>query len=778
MTEDSSVLEWAQRHAAAGWVLVPLHPATKRPAVPHYVACTGEDLAGCVARTPEEVFAIWGPGGSHPDALIGGVTGHCCGSGRYVLDVDVKNGAVGPESLRRIEERMGMPLPRTRKHGTPSGGWHLVFTYPDQSTSFRNIQNNKDLFRGIDVRAHHGFVVLPGSVTGRGAYTVLDDAPEAPVPPTLLDLAAQTRTEPRAPSAEPPPPDMSEADLAWQREQAWSQVELLGAPVRVCEPGTKHDTLYDAALKLGGWLHLMPERQQDAAGVLLEAVEVAAARHGDNSYSRSGAIATIRDGFSNGSMTPKWGRREWPARTWDDLGNGLRLLDHYGHRLRYLTEGRGMWATYTDGVWTWTTGRALADSLTVKMIEALPTTEAMSYDPDREVDSRGNEQPGTSERDRFLSWVASQRTRVRTDHATAMASKIDTHHCSVLAFDSDPHLLNVANGVLDLRSGDLMDHDPGLLTTKQTVAAVSPLARCPRWDQIMSRQFPDDAERHWVEVLLAYAALREGNYRKLLVLLSGEMDTGKSQLVEALGHALGSYASSFEVSLLRDTGNVAKPRPDVVKRMRMRLVYTTEANDKPLGASFIKRVTGGDSMSARDCYSNSETSGRPSWTPVLAVNVAPEITGFDLATKRRIIVVDFPNTVPLAEQVREMPELLRGEADGILARLVAALRDEKLLDEVPARFQNSTAAATDEMSPVAAFMAEETRVEEGAIEANSSIGRHYQNWCNRKNILEKDRLSDDSLGRALAGLGWLPEAKTRWVNGKKQRVRVGRKLLQ
>ena len=46
-----------------------------------------------------------------------------------MLDVDVKDGALGKESFAELEEQHG-PLPTTLKCATASGGFHLYFRHP------------------------------------------------------------------------------------------------------------------------------------------------------------------------------------------------------------------------------------------------------------------------------------------------------------------------------------------------------------------------------------------------------------------------------------------------------------------------------------------------------------------------------------------------------------------------------------------------------------------------------------------------------------------------
>jgi len=77
-------------------------------------------------------------------------------AGYVVLDIDVKDGKVGDQSLRELEEELGA-LPETVRYDTPSGGWHLWFKKPEGAS-----YPNSEIARHIDVRADGGYVIAYG----------------------------------------------------------------------------------------------------------------------------------------------------------------------------------------------------------------------------------------------------------------------------------------------------------------------------------------------------------------------------------------------------------------------------------------------------------------------------------------------------------------------------------------------------------------------------------------------------------------------------------------
>lgn len=135
-----------------------------------------------------------------------------CGphSGVVALDVDCKDGALGYDSLRYLEERFGA-LPRTWTATTPSEGRHLFFKHPDRALRNRvglyilEADGTKTRLAGLDVRAAGGSVALPPSRKPIGAYRwVVDPADEHPlaeVPDWLLDIF-----DPPQPPPRPQPP--------------------------------------------------------------------------------------------------------------------------------------------------------------------------------------------------------------------------------------------------------------------------------------------------------------------------------------------------------------------------------------------------------------------------------------------------------------------------------------------------------------------------------------------------------------------------------------------
>lgn len=151
----------------SGWSVFPLVPNTKRPLTPN-----GFKNA---SKSVEAVRKWWA---EHPDANVGIATGEA--SGIVVVDVDVKGGAKGRESLASLKE-----LPPTLTVTTPSGGWHFYYLCPQGG-----VRSRTGLLPGIDIKAGNGYVVGPGSVIDGKPYEYLDaEAHISTLPEFVVELA-------------------------------------------------------------------------------------------------------------------------------------------------------------------------------------------------------------------------------------------------------------------------------------------------------------------------------------------------------------------------------------------------------------------------------------------------------------------------------------------------------------------------------------------------------------------------------------------------------------
>ena len=125
-------------------------PGTKIP----YPKTNGVDNATTDLRL---VRARWT---RHPDDNIG----LACGYQFDTVDIDVKDGAPGMESLAKLR-RAGLLRGAWAKATTPTGGLHLLFAPCPGAT------NHVRKPIGVDYRAQGGYIVAAPSVTPDGAYT-------------------------------------------------------------------------------------------------------------------------------------------------------------------------------------------------------------------------------------------------------------------------------------------------------------------------------------------------------------------------------------------------------------------------------------------------------------------------------------------------------------------------------------------------------------------------------------------------------------------------------
>lgn len=145
--------------AVLGFRVFPLMSGTKRPAIAGWKEAATSSL---------EQIEYW-YSGEFADASVGIATGE--DSDLFVLDIDVKNGVNGFDSLAKLSADHGdtggvRPLAQTLTVATPSGGAHLYFRWPEEGGV---VNSSGELGPGLDVRGLGGLVHAPGW----GGYAVV-----------------------------------------------------------------------------------------------------------------------------------------------------------------------------------------------------------------------------------------------------------------------------------------------------------------------------------------------------------------------------------------------------------------------------------------------------------------------------------------------------------------------------------------------------------------------------------------------------------------------------
>jgi len=84
--------------------------------------------------------------------------------------------------------------------------------------------------------------------------------------------------------------------------------------------------------------------------------------------------------------------------------------------------------------------------------------------------------------------------------------------------DTDPYLLNVENGTLDLRTGSLKPHDPKDLITKMAPVEFDLKAKSPTFDKFIKQILPDKELVRFVQRYLGYSLTGSTKERAMAVL--------------------------------------------------------------------------------------------------------------------------------------------------------------------------------------------------------------------------------------------------------------------
>ena len=646
-------------------------------------------------------------------------------SGIWVLDVDPDKG--GDVSLQRLIEEHG-PLPATYTVRTGSGGAHYYYLLPDDF-ELRNTAGRLGV--GLDTRGEGGQVVAPPSVTDKGAYSVSLKRAVVEAPSWLLELLRPVGVVQGGDAAPPRNPD------GWLRSLlAGKRAELEAlASSDGWDNGTFAAAVRLAEVAKSDW---NPLTLDYARAFLHEHAPLQPRPSTDYPipWTSEDVETKWQSALRTSEPVPSPDRRPAPAidfdpetelRSWDDLGNGRRLADRYGTRLRYVRTDKD-WAVYTGGRWVRRDGLG-AGALVAELVHDLADTEGHRYSDDE------------GEREKFVSWAAKQRAETKMVAALNAARRLEELQAEVSDFDAHPFLLNGPNGTLDLETGEVLEHDPRHMLTTSTAVPIDPGAVAPRWEAFLERVMPDAEERDFLARAVGYS-LTGSMGEQVLFMHHGEGANGKSVFLDVLGSLLGEYGQVVPRQTLLVKKSDAIPT-DIARMVGKRFLQTNEtATGRQLDEEVVKSITGGDRQVARHLH-GMEFEFRPVGKLHYVTNHLPNLTDAE-SIWRRIVLLRWAVVIPEGERDSDLSRTLREqEGAGILAwALRGALEWQARGLEVPLSCRMDRDAYREDQDTLGTFLAEElvaapghslpvTSRTESFTDEGASLYGAYASWARR-----------------------------------------------
>jgi putative DNA primase/helicase len=373
-----------------------------------------------------------------------------------------------------------------------------------------------------------------------------------------------------------------------------------------------------------------------------------------------------------------------------DLGNSERLVERYGASLRYAP-ALG-WLGWDGCRWQRDDGSAerLAKLTARSIWEEVAAAEPEQRTP---LIRHAVQSEGAQRISAMLQLARSDRA-IEVDPST---------------LDANAWSFNLCNGTLDLRQRVLLAHDPADRITRLAPIDYEPTAGCPRWEQFLDRVTGGDVElQRFLQKAVGYA-LTAVSYEHILFILWGAGRNGKSTFLETLRYVFGDYALNVGAeTLAKSKRSAGGPSEDMARMAGVRFVTAAETEEGVhLAESLVKRLTGGDRVTARLPYARSSFEFDPYGKIFLSTNHKPVIRGTDEGIWARVRLIPFTVRIPESEKDTKLQEKLRCEASGILnwglEGLALYLKEGHL--NAPRAVANATAAYRSEMDTLRRFVA-------------------------------------------------------------------------
>lgn len=416
-----------------------------------------------------------------------------------------------------------------------------------------------------------------------------------------------------------------------------------------------------------------------------------------------------------------------------DTANADRLIARCGDDLRYVPLWK-RWLVWDGTKWAQDVrgGIVLCAKDTARQIHL----EAAETDDTRQQESIGG-------------WARTSQSEPRIRAMVKLAAPEVPIAPNEL--DSNPLLLCVENGVLDLRTAKLHDARRSDFITRAASVKFDESAQADRWAAFLEKVLPDKDVRDYVQRAVGYAFTAETR-EQVLFMLYGTGANGKSTFVETLRALLADYAQAAPADFLLNRRSDGIPN-DVARLRGARFVSVVETDiGRHLSEAKVKQLTGGDTVSAR--FMRGEFFDfKPVAKLFIATNHRPTIHGTDDAIWRRVHMIPFTVSIPPESRDGSLGSTLLEELPGILNWALKGCLAWQKCGLMP---PDAVLAATDqyraEQDVLGDFIKEKCERDPTFSEPARTLYSAYHDWC--RDSGEK-ALSKKGFGQQLEERGFL-----------------------
>tara|TARA_Y100000813_G_scaffold198588_1_gene187879 strand:+ start:806 stop:3736 length:2931 start_codon:yes stop_codon:yes gene_type:complete len=315
--------------------------------------------------------------------------------------------------------------------------------------------------------------------------------------------------------------------------------------------------------------------------------------------------------------------------------------------------------------------------------------------------------------------------------------------------DSDPYLLGVKNGVVDMKNKIFRKGRPDDYITKCTKVNYFPLSSSkhakyiPEIHDFMSKIFPVQDIRDYMWEHLSACLIGMPSLNQTFNNYTGDGQNGKSVLTDLMARILGTYKVAVPCSLItQGRGKIGGTAPEVVllKGARYAVMQEPETKEELHEGPMKELVSGVEPITARGLYMSEPTTFVPQFTLVLCCNNLLPVKSQDHGTWRRFRIVPFQSLFtekpvhddPLRPYQFKLDSEIMKKFDGWSETFLTMLVEKAFVNQGRVKDCEAVLCASKEYREredyLAQFAAEKLLVSQGSVIKKAQVSEEFKLW--------------------------------------------------